>query len=144
MDGSSIANLPLGDRDVSIEFIDWEIDGVVVLSASGRLVLGEATTLFRQAIEELINRGNLNIVLNLGEVHHIDSSGLGELVTAYTTLKNRGGALKLLRLNKRGEDLMQLTKLYTIFEVFTSEEEAIRSFGSAPAADAPVPSPAII
>ena len=111
-----------------LEFIDWEIDGVVVLNASGRLVLGDATTRFRQAIDELTERGNMNVVLNLKDVHYIDSSGLGELVTAYTTLKNRGGALKLVNLTSRNENLMELTKLCTVFEIFTDETEATRSF----------------
>jgi len=130
-----------GKVGTSLEFIDWEIDGVVVLSANGRLVLGEATTRFRACIRELIERGNIYVVLNLKDVHYIDSSGLGELVTAYTTLKKRGGALKLLNLSPHGEDLMQLTKLYTIFEIFTDEDEAVRSFGPVLAGVAPVPVP---
>jgi anti-sigma B factor antagonist len=130
-----------GTVSASLEFIDWEIDGVVVLNASGRLVLGEATTRFRECIRQLIERGNIYVVLNLKDVHHIDSSGLGELVTAYTTLKKRGGAIKLLNLTPHGQDLMQLTKLYTIFEIFTDEDEATRSFGPVLAGVAPVPVP---
>ncbi|HZP17666.1 MAG TPA: STAS domain-containing protein, partial [Terriglobales bacterium] len=85
-------------------------------------------------------RDKLNILLNMKEVLHIDSSGLGELVTAYTTLKRRGGKLKLLKLNARGESLMQLTKLYTVFEVFTDEDEAVRSFNPQ-AEEAPAATP---
>ena len=124
-----------------LEFIDWEIDGVVVLSVIGRLVLGDATTRFRQAVRELMDRGSVKVVLNLKDVPHIDSSGLGELVTAYTTLKRRGGALKLLHLDRHGENLLQLTKLYTVFEVFTDEDKAIRSFGPPAASAAPVAVP---
>ena len=111
-----------------LEFIDWEIDGVVVLNASGRLVLGDATSRFRDCIRELIERGNIHVVLNLKDVHHVDSSGLGELVTAYTTLKKRGGALKLLNLTPHGENLMQLTKLYTVFDIYDDEASAIASY----------------
>jgi len=114
--------------DEQLEFLDWEVEGVVVLTLTGRLVLGPSLTRFRETMRELMERGKMNILLNMKEVLHVDSSGLGELVTAYTTLKRRGGRLKLLKLNARGESLMQLTKLYTVFEVFTDEDEAVRSF----------------
>ena len=112
----------------SLQFIHWEIDGVVVLSPTGRLVLGDSTNTFRETIRELIGQGKTWIVLNMKDVYHIDSSGLGELVTAFTSLRHRGGSLKLLNLSARGENLMQLTKLCTIFEIFRDEGEAIRSF----------------
>jgi anti-sigma B factor antagonist len=109
-------------------FIDWEVEGVVVLTLIGRLVLGDATAAFRETIHALVDKGKLRVLLNMKEVHHIDSSGLAELVSAYTTLKHRGGRLKLMNLNPAGESLMQLTRLYTVFEVFHNEDEAIRSF----------------
>ena len=122
---------------MALEFIDWEIDGIVVLSPVGRLVLGESTTAFRTAIHELIDRNCFNVVLNMKDVYHIDSSGLGELVTAFTSLRNRGGKLKLACLSHRSENLMQLTKLYTIFEIFTDDGDAVRSFAvQEPAASA--------
>lgn len=113
---------------MALQFIDWEIEGVVVLNLTGRLVLGESTAVFRDTIHALADGGKLKVVLNLKDVYHIDSSGLGELVSAFTTLKRRGGRLKLLQIPPYGQSLLQLTKLYTVFEVFDSENEAIRSF----------------
>ena len=115
---------------MALQFIDWEVQGVVVLTLTGRLVLGEATAALRTTMHALADAGKVNVVLNLREVYHIDSSGLGELVSAYTTLKRRGGRLKLLNLTPTGQALMQLTKLYTVFEVFDHEDDAIRSFAA--------------
>ena len=89
-----------------------EVDGVTVLDLSGRITLGEGSVQIRDAIRDLIGKGQKNVLLNLGDVNYIDSSGLGELVGAYTTCKNQGAALKLLKLTKKVHDLLQLTKLY--------------------------------
>ncbi|HZP04485.1 MAG TPA: STAS domain-containing protein [Terracidiphilus sp.] len=105
-----------------------EIDGVTVVDLSGRITLGEGSVQLRDAIRDLISKGQKRILLNLGEVSYIDSSGLGELVSAYTTSKNQGATLKLLRLTKKVHDLLQLTKLYTVFDIFDDEASAIASF----------------
>ena len=105
-----------------------EVDGVTVLDLSGRITLGEGSVQLRDAIRDAIGKGQRRILLDLGEVNYIDSSGLGELVSAYTTAKNQGAALKLLRLTKKVHDLLQLTKLYTVFDIYDDEASAIASF----------------
>lgn len=105
-----------------------EVDGVTVLELSGRITLGEGSVQLRDAIRDLIAKGQKRILLDLGEVNYIDSSGLGELVSAYTTVKNQGAALKLLKLTKKVHDLLQLTKLYTVFDIYDDEASAIASF----------------
>ena len=105
-----------------------EVDGVTVLDLSGRITLGEGSVQLRDAIRDLIGKGQRNILLDLGEVSYIDSSGLGELVSAYTTASNQGAKLKLLRLTKKVHDLLQLTKLYTVFDIYDDEASAIGSY----------------
>ena len=105
-----------------------EVDGVTVLDLSGRITLGEGSVQIRDAIRDLISKGQKSILLNLAEVNYIDSSGLGELVSAFTTSKNQGADLKLLHLTKKVHDLLQLTKLYTVFDVKDDEASAIASF----------------
>ena len=117
---------------MSLQFINWEIDGVTVLNLNGRFTLGEATMRFRDAIEELISDGKVNILLNLQEVTYIDSSGIGELVAAHTACKRSGGALKLMHLGRRTEKLLQIMSLFTVCEIVPDEEEGIRSFAAPP------------
>ena len=105
-----------------------QIDGVTVVDLSGRITLGEGSVILRETVRDLLSKGNKKILLNLGEVNYIDSSGIGELVHAYTSVKTRGGELKLLHLTKKVKDLLQITKLYTVFEVYTDEPTAVRSF----------------
>ena len=105
-----------------------ESDGVTVLDLSGRITLGEGSVQLREAIRDLISKGMKSILLNLGDVSYIDSSGLGELVGAYTTAKNQGANLKLLNLSKKVKDVLQLTKLYTVFDVYEDEASAIASY----------------
>ena len=105
-----------------------EVDGVTVLDLNGRITLGEGSVQLRDAIRDLISKGQTRILLNLADVNYIDSSGLGELVSAYTTAKNQGATLKLLNLTKKVHDLLQLTKLYTVFDVTDDEAKAIASF----------------
>ena len=105
-----------------------EVDGVTVLELSGRITLGEGSVQLRDAIRDLISKGQRNILLDLGEVNYIDSSGLGEMVSAYTTAKNQGAELKLLKLTKKVHDLLQLTKLYTVFDIYDDEASAIASY----------------
>jgi anti-sigma B factor antagonist len=101
---------------------------VSVVDAAGRITLGEGSSALRETIRELVNKGQKKILLNLAEVSYIDSSGIGELVSAFTTVTNQGGQLKLLGLTKRVKDLLQITKLYTVFDVHEDEAHAIRSF----------------
>jgi anti-sigma B factor antagonist len=101
---------------------------VTVVDIGGRITLGEGSALLRKTIRELLDDGRTKIVLNLADVNYIDSSGIGELVTAFTTVKKAGGDLKLLQLTKRVHDLLQLTKLFIVFEVYSDEDTALRSF----------------
>ena len=105
-----------------------EVDGVIVLDLSGRITLGDGSVQLRDAIRGLISKGSKNILLNLGDVNYIDSSGLGELVSAFTTAKNQQAEVKLLNLTKKVHDLLQLTKLYTVFYIKDDEASAIASF----------------
>ena len=105
-----------------------EVDGVTVLGLSGRITLGEGSVQLRDAIRDLISKGQKSILLDLGDVNYIDSSGLGELVSAYTTARNQGATPKLLKLTKKVHDLLQLTKLYTVFDIYDDEASAIASF----------------
>ena len=112
---------------MSIKINSRQKDDVFVLDLSGRLVLGEGLTALREQVRDLVSRGGKKIVLNLRDVSYIDSSGLGELIGAFTAVRRQGGELKLLNLAKHVHGLLQLTKLYTIFEVFDDEERALRS-----------------
>src|SRR4029077_1680450 len=96
-----------------------DASGVTVVDISGRITLGEGSALLRKTIRELLDDGRTQICLNLADVNYIDSSGIGELVTAFTTVKKAGGNLKLLYLTKKVHDLLQLTKLFTVFEVYS-------------------------
>jgi anti-sigma B factor antagonist len=113
---------------VALSIASRELDGVNVLDLSGRITLGEGSVQLREAIRDLISKGQKNILLNLGDVNYIDSSGLGELVSAYTTSKNQGASLKLLSLTKKVKDVLQLTKLYTVFDIYDDEASAITSY----------------
>jgi len=113
---------------VSLKLSIRQVGDVTVIDAAGRMTLGEGSSDFRDKIKELTASGNKRILLNLGEVNYIDSSGIGELVSSFTSVSTAGGALKLLNLTKRVQDLLQITKLYTVFEVFDDETSAIRSF----------------
>ena len=113
---------------MSVKLTTRQVGDVTVIDATGRITLGEGASTFRDTIRDLAAKGNKKVLLNLGEVTYIDSSGIGELVSGFTTVTNHGGVLKLLGLNKRVKDLLQITKLYTVFEVFDEESSAIRSF----------------
>ena len=105
-----------------------QIDGVTIVDLSGRITLGEGSVVLRDLVRELLAKGNKKILLNLGDVTYIDSSGIGELVSAFTTVRNGGGELKLLNLTKKVHDLLQITKLYTVFDVRDDEAGAIKAF----------------
>jgi anti-sigma B factor antagonist len=113
---------------VALAIASREVDGVTVVELSGRITLGEGSVQLRDTIRDLISKGQRHILLDLGEVSYIDSSGLGELVSAYTTARNQDATLKLLKLTKKVHDLLQLTKLYTVFDIFDDEASAIASF----------------
>jgi anti-sigma B factor antagonist len=105
-----------------------QVGDVTVIDAAGRITLGEGATIFRDTIRDLATKGGKKVLVNLSEVSYIDSSGIGEMVSGFTTVTNHGGQLKLLGLSKRVKDLLQITKLYTVFEVFDDEASAVRSF----------------
>ena len=104
------------------------VDGVTILDLSGRITLGEGSVVLRDQIRELLGKSEKKILLNLGDVTYIDSSGIGELVSAFTTVRNQGGELKLLNLTKKVHDLLQITKLYTVFDVKDDEAYAVKAF----------------
>src|ERR1700740_1558112 len=104
-----------------------QVDGVTILDLSGRITLGEGSVVLRDTIREVLGRGEKKILLNLGDVTYIDSSGIGELVSAFTAVRKEGGELKLLNLTKKVHDLLQITKLYTVFDVNDDEATAIAS-----------------
>lgn len=101
---------------------------VAVVDLDGRITLGESTGLLRDNLRQLLGQGIKKIVLNLAGVSYVDSAGLGELVGLYTTAKNQGGSVKLLNLQKKLSDLMQITKLHTVFETYDNEHKAVNSF----------------
>ncbi|HWP44411.1 MAG TPA: STAS domain-containing protein [Blastocatellia bacterium] len=101
---------------------------VTILDLSGKITIGEGSVQLREAVRRLLDAGKKKILLNLGDVSYVDSSGIGELVSSYTTTNNNGGQLKLLNLTKKIQDLLMITKLLTVFETFDNEEAAVASF----------------
>jgi len=115
---------------MALDYFEWEVGNVVVLHLTGPITLGQATQKLREIIRDTLAAGRKNILLNMAEVYYMDSSGLGELAAAYTSITHQGGKLKLMKLAPRVKDLVQLTRLYQLFEVFNDEDSAVRSFGS--------------
>lgn len=113
---------------MSVKLNNRQVGDVTVIDATGRITLGEGSSTFRDALRDLVSKGQKKLLLNLADVSYIDSSGIGELVSGFTTVTNQGGRLKLVGLTKRVKDLLQITKLYTVFEVYDDEAEAVRSF----------------
>jgi anti-sigma B factor antagonist len=113
---------------VNLKTTTRQVDGVNIVDCNGRITLGEGSVVLRDTVKELLGKGQKKILLNLGDVNYIDSSGIGELVSAYTTVKNQGGELKLLNLTKKVHDLLQITKLYTVFDVKDDEASAVKAF----------------
>ena len=109
------------------------VGDVAVVDVAGRITLGEGSVTLRDAVRDLAKSGQQKVLLNLAGVSYIDSSGIGELVAAYTSVRGHGGEMKLLSLMTRVQDLLQITKLYTVFEVFDNEPAALRSFEKASA-----------
>ena len=113
---------------MSVKLNTRQVGDVSVVDVAGRITLGEGSSALRDLLREMVGKGDKKILLNLGDVSYIDSSGIGELVSGFTTVTNSGGQLKLLNLNKRVKDLLQITKLYTVFDVHEDEAGAVRSF----------------
>ena len=113
---------------MSMKSITRQVNGITIVDLSGRITLGEGSVLLRDMVRDLVTKGQRKILLNLGDVTYIDSSGIGELVSAFTTVRNQGGELKLLNLTKKVHDLLQITKLYTVFDVKDDEAAAVAAF----------------
>lgn len=113
---------------MSVKLNTRQVGDISVVDISGRITLGEGSSALRDCLRDLMAQNNKKILLNLSEVSYIDSSGIGELVSGFTTVANSGGTLKLLGLTKRVKDLLQITKLYTVFDVHEEEAHAIRAF----------------
>jgi anti-sigma B factor antagonist len=105
-----------------------ETGSITLVDLSGRIALGEGSALLRKTVRDILDSGRVKIILNLGDVNYIDSSGIGELVSGFTAVRNRGGELKLLNLTKKIHDLLQITKLFTVFDVYSDESAAVSSF----------------
>ena len=113
-----------------------QVAGVTIVDISGRIVLGEESGALRELVCDLLSKGHKKILFNLADVNYIDSSGLGCLVGAFTSLRRQQGELKLLNLTNKVHDLMQITKLYTVFDIMDDEAVAVKSFGQSTAATA--------
>jgi anti-sigma B factor antagonist len=113
---------------MSMTFTTRDVGGVTIVDLSGKITLGEGGVTLREEVRKLLGEGKKKIVLNLADVNYIDSSGLGELVSAYTAVKNGGGELKLLNLTSKVRDLLVITKLVTVFDVKDNEAAAVSSF----------------
>ena len=114
---------------MSIDFSTRQSDDITIVDLKGRITLGEGSATVRDTVHDLLSKGQKRILLNLRDVNYIDSSGIGELVSAFTAAKKQGGELKLLNLTKKTHDLLQITKLYTVFDVKEDEALAVESFG---------------
>ncbi len=113
---------------MSAKLTTRQVGDVTIVDVSGRLSLGESAAQLRETLHDQIQQGRKKLLLNLSDVSYIDSSCVGEVVAAFTSIANRGGTLKLLGLAKRVKDILQVTKLYTVFEVYEDEAEALKSF----------------
>ena len=105
-----------------------EIGEIAIMDFSGKITLGEGSSTLRNTIRGLVDKGHRKILINLFDVDYIDSSGIGELVSGFTTVRSAGGELKLLNLTRRVHDILQITRLFTVFDVQSDEEAALRSF----------------
>ena len=121
------------EREMQLKLTKRTVDGILAFECNGRIVFGEESALLRDEVKKAVADGVKRIVLNLREVNYIDSGGLGTLVALHTTAHNAGGAIKLASLTKRVGDLLQVTKLLTVFDVYDSEYDALESFRTAAA-----------
>ena len=113
---------------MSLKAVSREVGGVTVIDLDGRITLGDGSALLRDLIRDNLSKGHMKLVLNLAAITYLDSTGLGELVSGYRLVKSGGGELKLLNLNKKVSDLLQVTKLYAVFDIHNDEAQAIASF----------------
>jgi anti-sigma B factor antagonist len=113
---------------MALKITNSEVDGVSLVALNGRIVLGEESTALREKLKGLIAGGKKKIVLNMAEIDYIDSSGLGALVAAHLSAKNGGGSIRLCNLGKKFHEVLQLTKLLTVFDVYETEAAAVSSF----------------
>ncbi len=113
---------------MQLEIRERTIGDVTILDLIGRVTIGEGSVQLRDAVSNLLSAGRHRIILNLEGVSYVDSSGIGELISRHTTTKNQGGQLKLLKLTKKIKDLLMITKLLTVFEIYEDEESAVTSF----------------
>jgi anti-sigma B factor antagonist len=119
---------PEESATVSLKIATREVDGVTILDVVGRITLGKETGMLRDKVGDLAAQGKKKILLNLAQVDYIDSTGVGELVGCFTTVRNGGGELKLLNLSQKVNDVLHVTKLYTVFDVKDDEFTAVKSF----------------
>lgn len=115
----------------SLSVVQTQVGDITVLDLKGQLILDDGDTVFRQAVNDLIDRDQLKIVVNLGDVSYIDSAGIGVLIARYLGVKRRGGDMKLANLTTRSHRVMTITHLLTVFDAFNSVDDAVRSFGQA-------------
>jgi len=115
---------------MALQIVEKEIGGVTVLALSGRITLGEESNQLRTKIKDVLGRGVKRLVLDLGNVSYIDSAGLGTLVAGYTSAQSQGASMKLANLTKRFREQLNITKLVTVFEVYDSVDDAVKSFGT--------------
>jgi anti-sigma B factor antagonist len=110
-----------------------QVGGVIIVDVRGRIVLGEESAALRHLVCDLLSKGHRNILFNLRDVDYIDSSGLGNMVGSFTSVRKQGGELKLLNLTNKVQDLLQITRLYTVFDILDDEAVAVKSFGQSAA-----------
>lgn len=115
---------------MSIKASTRQQQDVTIVDLSGQIKLGEGSSVLRETVKDLLEKGRKKILLNLADINYIDSSGVGELVSAFTSVRNQGGELKLLHLTKKVHDILQITKLYTVFDVRDNEAAAVSAFSN--------------
>jgi anti-sigma B factor antagonist len=116
------------ENKVALKMTNREVDGVAVVALDGRIVLGEESNALREKVKSLIAEGKKKVVLNMANITFIDSAGLGTLVAAHHSAKSQGAALKLAHLGAKFQEVLQITKLLTVFDVYNTEAEAVSSF----------------
>jgi anti-sigma B factor antagonist len=116
---------------MALNVVEKEVNGVTVLQLIGRVTLGEESNQLRTKLKDILSQGKTRVILDLGEVTYIDSAGLGTLVSGFTSAQNQGANLKLANLTKRFNEQLHITKLVTVFDVYNSVQDAVKSFESA-------------
>ena len=117
-----------------MKIVERQVSDVTILDLHGKILIGEGDDALRDAVTKLVDGGKSRILLNLADVPYVDSAGLGEIVRCYTTVSKKGGKLKLLNLTNKVHDLMQITRLYTVFDILDDETVAVKSFAQSAAA----------